>query len=84
MLADIQRAGTETKLLRIVYRKLGSGEVSERTVEVYSIRNGTRLFAYDVEKDDGSIRQFLITGILSTEVLDQTYELENQELYDKN
>lgn len=69
---DIRKAGKERKLLRIVYKKL-DGEVTNRVVEPYSIRQGTRFFAYDVDKDDG-IRQFIITGILSTKIQEETYE----------
>ncbi len=67
---EIRRAGREKKLLKIQYRKL-NGEVSERIVEPYEIKNA-RLWAYDIAKDD-NIRNFIITGILTAQVLEQTF-----------
>ena len=68
----IREAGKQKKLMRIVYKKL-EGEVTERVVEPYEIKGSSRLFAYDVDKAD-HIRQFIITGILQAEVLEETFE----------
>jgi predicted DNA-binding transcriptional regulator YafY len=68
----IIQAARERKLLRIQYKKLNN-EVTERDVEVYEIKDGTRLYAWDIAKND-HIRQFIITGILQAEVLDQVFE----------
>ena len=70
VISDIAQAGKETKLLKITYRK-SSGEVSERITEPYEIKAG-KYWGYDTEKDE--IRQFFIVNILSTEILDETYE----------
>lgn len=70
VISDIVQAGKETKLLRIVYRKAKTGEVTDRVVEPYEIR-GSYFFGYDTEKDE--IRQFFIVNILSTEILDEEY-----------
>lgn len=67
----IRQAGREKKLLKIQYRKL-SGELSERVVEPYEIKGG-RLWAWDIAKDD-NIRNFIITGILSAQVLEELFE----------
>lgn len=67
---DIKKAGKERKLLRIVYRGL-TGEISDRIIEVYEIKNG-RVYGWDIDKDD-HIRNFMIVGILETEILDQQY-----------
>jgi predicted DNA-binding transcriptional regulator YafY len=71
---SIRQAGREKKLLKIQYRKLNA-EISDRVVEPYEIKNG-RLWAYDIAKDD-NIRQFLIVGILSAQVLEETFEERN-------
>lgn len=70
VITDIKQAGKEKKLLKITYRK-SSGEVSERITEPYEIKLG-KYWGYDTEKDE--IRQFFIVNILSTEVLEETYE----------
>jgi predicted DNA-binding transcriptional regulator YafY len=68
---SIRQAGREKKLLKIQYRKLNN-EISERVVEPYEIKDG-RLWAYDTAKDD-NIRQFLMVGILSAQVLEEVFD----------
>ena len=68
---SIRQAAREKKLLRIQYRAL-DGTLSDRSVEPYEIRGGTRLWAWDVAKDE--IRHFIITGILSAVVLDEVFK----------
>lgn len=72
---SISQAGREKKLLKIQYRRL-DGVLTERVVEPYEIKNA-RLWAYDIAKDD-NIRNFLIVGILSAQVLQQTFIPRNQ------
>lgn len=67
----IKQAGREKKLLKIQYRKL-NGELSERVVEPYEIKNA-RLWAWDIAKDD-NIRNFIIAGILTAQVLEETFD----------
>jgi len=70
VISDIKDAGKNKKLLRIVYKKK-DGEVTDRVVEPYEIRQG-RFFGYDTNKD--SIREFIITGIIETEILEEEFE----------
>lgn len=70
VISDIKEAGKNKKLLRMVYKKK-NGEITDRTVESYEIR-GTRFFGYDVAKDE--IREFIITGIIETEILEEEFE----------
>jgi predicted DNA-binding transcriptional regulator YafY len=71
---SIKQAGREKKLLKIQYKKLNA-EISERVVEPYKITDG-RLYAWDVAKSD-HIRNFLIIGILTAQVLPQTFTERN-------
>jgi len=66
---NIRRAGRETKLLEIVYRKK-DGSVSTREVEVYEVKNG-KLWAIDTSDDN--IKQFFLVGILDSKVLNESY-----------
>lgn len=68
---SIRLAAREKKLLKIQYRKLDA-TISDRVVEPYEIKNGTRFFAWDTAKDE--IRQFIITGILSAIVLEEVFD----------
>jgi len=67
---DIKKAGSEKKLLKITYRDL-KGEITERITEPYEIR-GSRYWGFCRTRDE--IRHFIITGILETVVLDESYE----------
>jgi predicted DNA-binding transcriptional regulator YafY len=67
----IRQAAREHKLLKIQYRKLDA-TISERVVEPYEIKGGTRFFAHDIAKDE--IRQFIITGILTAQVLEEVFD----------
>ena len=69
---EIKKAGQEEKLLRLVYRKKSTGEVSERIVEPYEIKGGKRFYGHDTVKDE--IRQFIIPNIIEAETLDEDFD----------
>lgn len=78
---EIKQAGREKKLLKIQYRKVGTGELSERIIEVYELKSNAKghmvLWAWDIATED-HIRQFILVGILSAEVLEETFVPRNQ------
>ena len=72
IIEKIKLAGKNLNLLRIVYRKTETGEITDRIVEPYEIRGGY-FFGYDTEKND-HIRKFFIVNILQAEILDEAFE----------
>jgi predicted DNA-binding transcriptional regulator YafY len=74
--ADVQRAVTERRRLRIVYSRAWHEGVRDRVVEplrMVQTRRGWEVDAGPVA-DDGTLRTFLLSHVREAEVLDETFE----------
>lgn len=73
ILARLQLARTEHRLVRIVYSRSWRHGVSERTVEPYRLLHTRRGWELDAGVGDGELRTFLLTNIRSCELLDDAF-----------
>lgn len=74
--ADVQRAVTERRRLRIVYSRAWHEGVRDRVIEplrMVQTRRGWEVDAGPVA-DDGTLRTFLLSHVREAEVLDETFE----------
>lgn len=74
--ADVQRAVTERRRLRIVYSRAWHEGVRDRVIEplrMVQTRRGWEVDAGPVA-DDGTLRTFLLSHVREAEVLDETFQ----------
>ena len=74
--ADLRRAARERRRVHIVYARAWRPGVGERVIEPYRVVSTRRGFEVDAGPvdDAGDIRTFLVSGIRSRQVLDETFE----------
>jgi proteasome accessory factor C len=74
--AELRAAARASRRVRIVYWRAWQPGVSEREIEPYRVVGTRRGFEVDAGPLDaqGDIRTFLVSGIRSVQVLDETFE----------
>jgi proteasome accessory factor C len=74
--AELRRAARERRQVRIVYARAWRPGVGERVIEPYRVVSTRRGFEVDAGPVDeaGDIRTFLVSGIRSLQVLEETFQ----------
>ncbi|MFS3128628.1 helix-turn-helix transcriptional regulator [Nocardioides sp. Bht2] len=72
-LAELQRARTERRQVRIEYSRSWRHGVAERLVQPYRLVHTRRGWEVDAGVDGGELRTFLLSNIRSCEVVEETF-----------
>jgi proteasome accessory factor C len=75
--AQLRRAVRDRRRVRIVYARVWRPGVGERVIEPYRVVGTRRGFEVDAgpPDDDGSLRTFLVSGIRTLDLMDETFDV---------